>query len=327
MVGNAVTAIEHITVMKEVLGEEAAAILKLIDNVNEEMAMTIEMILSCKGRVIVTGVGKSGIIGRKITATLSSTGTPALFLHPSEGIHGDLGMVTKSDIVLALSKSGESDEIIHLIPSLKRIGAKLIAIVGNKCSTLAIKADLFLWIGNVKEACPLGLAPTTSTTLMLSLGDAIAIALLKARNFSPEDFAVYHPGGSLGKRLLFTVQTIMEITRKNPVVCKSSTIKEVIFCMTESGLGAASIINENRKLVGIITDGDIRRFLALELDFLDITIEDIYNKNPITIKQEALAIEALKMMERKNINVLPVVNDADEPIAMIHLHDITKIGF
>ena len=283
---NVLTANEHITTIKEVLGEEAQAIMNLIDGVNQEMAETIEMILACKGRVIVTGVGKSGIIGRKITATLASTGTPSLFLHPAEGLHGDLGMVTNSDIVLALSKSGETDEVINMIPSIKRIGAKLIAFVGNEQSTLANKADNILCIGRVKEVCPLGLAPTTSTTLMLTLGDAIAIALLKARHFSSEDFAIYHPGGSLGKRLLFTVNTIIEITKKNPTLINTSTVQDVIFNMTESGLGATSIIDHHGKLVGIITDGDIRRSLAKGQNLMDLSLEDLYNKNPITTKQE-----------------------------------------
>ena len=321
------TANKHITAIKEVLEVEAQAIMNLIDDVNQEMAQTIEMILSCKGRVIVTGVGKSGIIGRKITATLASTGTPSLFLHPAEGIHGDLGMVTESDIVLALSKSGESDEVIHIIPSIKRIGARLIAFVGNEQSTLANQADHILCIGKIQEACPLGLAPTTSTTLMLALGDAVAIALLKARNFSPEDFAVYHPGGSLGKRLLFTVNTIIDITKKNPILPYTSTVKDVIFKMTESGLGAVSIIDTKGQLVGIITDGDIRRSLANGENFLNLSIEDLYNKKPIITKRGALALEALNLMESQKVNVLPVVNDRREPIAMIHLHDITKLGF
>lgn len=321
------TTKESITTIKEVLEAEAQAILQMVDHIGYEINETVEMILGCQGRVIVTGVGKSGIIGRKITATLASTGTPSLFLHPSEGLHGDLGMVTKSDIVLALSKSGESEEIINIIPSIKRIGARLIAFVGNEKSTLAKKADSILCIGNVAEACPLGLAPTTSTTLMLTLGDAIAIALLKARNFSPEDFAVYHPGGSLGKRLLITIGTIVEITNKNPILLNTSSVKEAIFNMTESGLGATSVINSQGKLIGIITDGDIRRSLGERQSFMDLSIKELYNRNPISVKPEALAAEALNVMESHKINVLPVVNDYHEPIAMIHLQDITRLGF
>ncbi|MFK9089936.1 SIS domain-containing protein [Bacillus salipaludis] len=327
MVRGLLTINKHITVIKEVLAEEAQAIFKLIEDLNQEIAQIIEMILECKGRIIVTGVGKSGIIGRKITATFASTGTPSLFLHPAEGLHGDLGMVTKSDIVLALSNSGESEEVISLIPSIKRIGARLIAFVGNAKSTLANKADHILCIGKVKEACPLGLTPTTSTTLMLTLGDAIAVALLKARNFTSENFAVFHPGGTLGKRLLFSVNSIVEITKKNPTLIKTSTVKDVIFNMTESGLGATSIIDNNGKLVGIITDGDIRRTLAGGSSVIDLPVEELYNKNPTTIKPTSLAVEALNIMEELKINVLPVVNDRNEPIAMIHLHDITKLGF
>ncbi|MEH7386544.1 KpsF/GutQ family sugar-phosphate isomerase [Bacillus sp. JJ1521] len=324
---NVLTEYEHTTTIKEVLKDEAQAIMTLADGVNQNMAKVINTILLCKGRVIVTGVGKSGIIGRKITATLASTGTPSLFLHPTEGLHGDLGMVTDSDIVLALSKSGESEEVINIIPSIKRIGAKLIAFVGNEHSTLANKADHVLCIGKVKEACPLGLAPTTSTTLMLTLGDAMAIALLKARNFSSEDFAVYHPGGTLGKRLLLTVNSIIEITEKNPIAFISSTVKDVIFDMTESGLGATCIIDHNGKLVGIITDGDIRRSLGKFRDIMNVSIEDIYNENPVTVIQDALAVEALNIMETQKINVLPVVNEMNEPIGMIHLQDITRLGF
>jgi arabinose-5-phosphate isomerase len=317
----------HITTVKEVLEEEAQAIIKLIEDVNHEVSQIIDLILECKGRIIVTGVGKSGIIGRKITATFASTGTPSFFLHPAEGLHGDLGMVTHSDVVLALSNSGESEEVIKMIPSIKRIGAKLIAFVGNANSTLANKADNILCIGKVKEACPLGLTPTTSTTLMLSLGDAIAVALLKARNFSSENFAVFHPGGSLGKRLLITVNSIIEITNKNPILIKTSTVSDVIFNMTESGLGATSIIDNNGKLVGIITDGDIRRTLVKGSKVIDLSVENLFNKNPTTVKPSALAVEALNIMEDLKVNVLPVVNDRYEPIGMIHLHDITKLGF
>ncbi|ETI67540.1 KpsF/GutQ family sugar-phosphate isomerase [Neobacillus vireti] len=327
MVKGLLTTNKHISTIKEVLAEEAQAILKLIEDLNQEVAQIIEMILGCNGRIIVTGVGKSGIIGRKITATLASTGTPSLYLHPAEGLHGDLGMVTQSDIVLALSNSGESEEVISMIPSIKRIGARLIAFVGNSNSTLANKADHILCTGKVKEACPLGLTPTTSTTLMLALGDAIAITLLKARNFTSENFAIFHPGGSLGKRLLLTVSAIVDITKKNPTSLKTNTVKEVIFSMTESGLGASSIIDHTGKLVGIITDGDLRRALAKGNKFIDLSIQHLYNENPTTIRPTSLAVEALNIMENLKINVLPVVNDRNEPIAMIHLHDITKLGF
>jgi arabinose-5-phosphate isomerase len=316
----------HIGTIKDVLFEEATAIMSLAEELSSEIDETVEMILNCRGRVIVTGVGKSGIIGRKITATFASTGTPSLFLHPAEGLHGDLGMVTPSDIVLALSNSGESEEVLNIIPSIKRIGAKLIGFVGNRNSTLAKKSDSVICIGKVKEACPLGLAPTTSTTLTLALGDAIAVALLKARNFQPENFAVFHPGGSLGRKLLLSVNDIIESNQKNPVCLDGNKVKDVIFKMTESGLGAISIVDNVGKLKGILTDGDIRRALTNGVDLLNQSVKELFNDNPTKIKADMLAAEALTIMEDKKINVLPVINDVDEPIAMIHLHDLTKLG-
>jgi arabinose-5-phosphate isomerase len=316
----------HLETIKEVLVEEANAILNFQNEMDSDIDRTVDMILSCRGRVIVTGVGKSGIIGRKIVATFASTGTPSFFLHPAEGLHGDLGMVTSTDIVLALSNSGESEEVLNIIPSLKRIGSKIIAFVGNRHSTLANKSDETLCIGKVKEACPLGLAPTTSTTLTLAVGDAIAVALLKARNFLPENFAVFHPGGSLGKKLLLSVRDIIEDVKKNPISSKDSKVKDVIFKMTESGLGATSIIDNNGEIIGILTDGDIRRALTKGIDLFNNSIESFYNSNPTTIYGNMLAAEALKIMEDKKINVLPVVNENNQPIAMIHLHDLTKLG-
>ncbi|WP_345840720.1 KpsF/GutQ family sugar-phosphate isomerase [Bacillus sp. P14.5] len=248
-------------------------------------------------------------------------------MHPAEGLHGDLGMVTASDVVLALSNSGESDEVLNILPSIKRIGAKIIAFVGNRHSTLANKSDQILSIGKVKEACPLGLAPTTSTTLTLAVGDAIAVALLKARDFRPENFAIFHPGGSLGKKLLLTVRDIVDdSTNKNPTSPQGSKVQEVIFNMTDSGLGASSIVDNNNKLTGILTDGDIRRALTKGIDLFNHSIDGLYNTNPTVISEDILAAEALKIMEENKINVLPVVNDEYEPIAMIHLHDLTKLG-
>lgn len=322
-----VTATKHISIMKEVLAKEAQAIAKLVDNVDSDMASIVEMFLFCKGRVIVTGVGKSGIIGRKIAATLASTGTPSLFLHPAEGLHGDLGMVTERDIVLALSNSGESDEVIHIIPSIKKIKAKLVAFVGNENSTLAKQADKIISIGIVKEACPFNMVPTTSTTLMLALGDAIAISLLTARKFSLEEFAVFHPGGSLGRRLLFTVNSIIELSKRNPLVRDNCTIKDALFNMTDSGVGATSVTNHHGKLIGIITDGDIRRALAKGEDMLNISIENFYNQEPISIRPTVLAFEALNIMQQNKINVLPVVNHLNKPIGMVHLQDILRLGF
>jgi arabinose-5-phosphate isomerase len=316
----------HLDVVKTVLQEEANAIINFKENLTVDIEHIIEALLECSGRVIVTGVGKSGIIGRKIVATLASTGTPSLFLHPAEGLHGDLGMVTSSDIVLALSNSGESDEVLNIIPSIKRIGAKIIALVGNENSTLAEKSDYILCTGKVKEACPLGLAPTTSTTLTLALGDSIAIALLKARNFKPENFAVFHPGGSLGKKLLLTVNDLVESNRNNPITKEHTKVKDVIFNMTESGLGAISVVNDEEQLIGILTDGDIRRALSKGIDIFTQSVKELYNENPTTIYKTTLAAEALNIMETKKINVLPVIDEENLPIAMIHIHDLTRLG-
>jgi arabinose-5-phosphate isomerase len=309
-----------------VLEKEAQAILDLKEVIGETINDALNMILECKGRVVITGIGKSGIIGRKINATMASTGTPSLFLHPSEGLHGDLGMVTKDDVVIAISNSGESDEVLALIPSLKRIGAKMIAIVKNPNSTLGRKSDVVLSIGNVQEACPLGLAPTTSTTVTLALGDALAIALLEARNFRPEDFAVFHPAGSLGRKLLLTVNEVILTTRKNPVVLGDSSIKEALFLMTAQGMGATSVVDHNDHLIGILTDGDIRRGFASSQDIFLKDVQEMCNPTPIVIEGDMLASEAFHLMEERKVNVLPVVDENYKPIGMIHIHDLMNLG-
>lgn len=316
----------YVSDIKNVLFEEANALLELSHRINETIIEAVEMLKNCRGRVVITGVGKSGIIGKKIAATFSSTGTPSFFLHPAEGLHGDLGMVTSNDIVFALSNSGESEEVLNIIPSIKRIGAKIIGFVGNEDSTLGRKADQVISIGKVKEACPLGLAPTTSTTLTLALGDAIAIALLNAREFKAENFAVFHPGGSLGRRLLLTIQEVIDDVNKNPIALSDSSVKDVIFSMTASGLGAISIVDREGKLKGILTDGDIRRALTTGINILEEPIENIYNKNPITISNNILAAEALGIMEKNKINVLPIVDQAGKPISMIHIQNLTRLG-
>lgn len=317
---------EHISHVKEVLELEGKAILNLKDNIGSEIEQLIGLILACPSRVIITGIGKSGIIGRKISATLSSTGTPSFFLHPAEGLHGDLGMVTQSDIIIAISNSGETEEILNILPSLKKIGTKLVAVVGNKNSLLAKKSDLVLSTGEVEEACPLGLAPTTSTTVTLALGDAISIALLKARKFTPENFALFHPGGSLGRQLLLTVEDVVQGSIKNPKSSKSFNVKEVLFIMTTSGLGAISIVDASEKLIGILTDGDIRRALTINSNILETPIEKLYNPNPVVITRGMLAIDALKLMKKHRINVLPIVNGDRTVYAMIHMHDLTRLG-
>jgi len=312
--------------IKQVLKSEGMSILELSDKVGVEYNEALDLILKSKGRLIVTGMGKSGHIGKKIAATLASTGTPSFFLHPAEGLHGDLGMVTKDDVILAISNSGESQEILNIIPSIKRIGARMIALVGNNNSTLSDKSEVTLCYGSIKEACPLGLAPTTSTTLTLVIGDAIAIALLKAQDFKPENFAVFHPGGSLGRKLLLTVSDLIEVNKNNPVVKGNNNVKEVLFKMTESGLGAISIVDIQGKLIGILTDGDIRRALQQGNDLFEKPIEHLFNGSPITITSDVLAAEALKVMEEKRINVLPVIDEYSKPQAMLHMHDLTKLG-
>lgn len=320
------STIDFIASVKNVLEKEAQAIMDLMEVIDDSVNDAINLMLHCKGRVVITGIGKSGIIGRKINATLASTGTPSLFLHPAEGLHGDLGMVTKEDVVLAISFSGESEEVLRLIPSINRIGAKMIAIVKNPQSTLALKSDIVLNLGNVKEADPLGLAPTSSTTVTLALGDALALALSQAKNFKASDFAVFHPAGSLGRKLLLTVQDVVLSTRKNPLTTGDATIKESLFLMTAEGLGAISVVDEENKLVGILTDGDIRRAFASTQDILFNTVDDLCSKSPIVVPADTLADDAFKLMEEHKVNVLPVVDEYYRPIGMIHIHDLMNLG-
>ncbi|MBM7556910.1 KpsF/GutQ family sugar-phosphate isomerase [Halanaerobacter jeridensis] len=312
---------------KEVLEIESQAIKNLTRSVNDQFVAVVKEILNCSGRTIMTGMGKSGVIAKKLAATLASTGTPGFFLHPAEAIHGDLGMVTDSDIVIALSNSGESEEIIEILPYIKRIGAKIVAMTGNQESTLAENANYVLNISVTQEACPLDLAPTASTTAALAFGDALAVALLEARNFQPEDFALYHPGGSLGKKLLLTVEEILDVRNQNPVVNKDNSLKQALFKMTKTKMGAVNIVNDDDVLVGIITDGDIRRKLEnCNIDLKNMTAKAIMTKNPITITIDKLAAEAVKIMEDKEINDLPVVDGDKIPLGMINFQDLLQAG-
>ena len=314
---------------RRVLAAEAAAIEALIPRINGQFTSAVELILACKGRVIVTGMGKSGLIGKKIAATLASTGTPSFFLHPAEGIHGDLGMVTANDTILAISNSGETAEVISIVPALKRIGATIIGMAGRPESTLAQVADVFLDVAVEKEACPLGLAPTSSTTATLALGDALAVALLSCRKFTPEDFALFHPGGSLGRKLLLTVENVMHSGDDNPIVTIDKTVKEALFTMTAKGLGATSVVDSEGCLLGIITDGDIRRGLEKGHDFLDKPVDAIMTRTPRTITPDKLAAQALNIMEKNKprpITVLPVVNEQFHAIGIIHLTDLLRQG-
>lgn len=321
------SAVDFISDVTEVLEKEANAILALKNELNESSINdALKLILQCKGRIVITGIGKSGIVGRKINATMASTGTPSFFLHPSEGLHGDLGMVTKDDVVIAISNSGESEEVLNLLPSINKIGSKMIAIVRNPNSTLGRKSAVVLCIGDAPEACPHGLAPTTSTTVTLALGDALAIALLKARNFQPDDFALFHPAGSLGRKLLLTVDNVIATMQKNPLVYGKSKIQEALFLMTAQGLGATSVVDENDRLIGILTDGDIRRAFAHSNEILFCHVDDLYNRTPITISKGSLAKEALELMEFHKVNVLPVIDSNNRPIGMIHIHDLMNLG-
>ena len=296
---------------KAVLQMEAEAIMELIPRVDENFAAAVSMILACNGRTVITGMGKSGIIGRKLAATLASTGTPSFYLHPAEGIHGDLGMVTADDVVIALSNSGETGEVLQILPSLRRIGAKIIAMVGKSECTLGRQADVVLNVGVTREACPLGLAPTSSTTAALAYGDALAIELLSARKFTADQFAVFHPGGSLGRKLLLTVENIMHKGDENPVVTGEMLVEDALFVITDKGLGAVSVIDDDKKMIGVLTDGDIRRGLSKGFDFLTRPVVELMTKSPKTITKDKLAAEALHIMESNKprpITVLPVID-------------------
>lgn len=317
------------TTMEHVLRTEAAGILALASRWDESFAEAVRMMNEAAGRVVVTGMGKSGHIAHKISATLASTGTPSFFLHPAEAIHGDLGMVTEDDVVLAFSNSGETGEIIGILPSLRRIGARLIAVVGNPGSTLGKSADITLDVSVEEEACPLGLAPTTSTTVALAVGDALAIALMELHGFTADRFALFHPGGSLGRKLLLTVDDVMHKEEQNPVVVLTTTVQNALFEMTAKGLGATSVVDEQGALVGLVTDGDIRRALEKGTEVLQVPVADIMTSSPRVITAEKLAAQALHVMqshEPRPITVLPVVGDASQPIGMVHLTDLLRQG-
>lgn len=314
---------------QDVLRMEAEAILELVPRIDANFAAAVEMILQCPGRTVITGMGKSGIIGRKMAATLASTGTPSFYLHPAEGIHGDLGMVTAGDVVIALSNSGETGEVLNILPSLRRIGAKIIAMVGNDASTLAKNADVVLNVGVSKEACPLGLAPTSSTTAALAYGDALALALLQRHHFTASQFAIFHPGGSLGRRLLLTVGDIMHSGEENPVVVGETTVQEALFVITDKGLGAVSVIDANGVMQGVLTDGDIRRGLSKGVDFLQRPVTELMTKQPKTITKDKLAAQALHIMESnhpKPITVLPVIDVDNKVIGLLHMTDLVRQG-
>ncbi len=318
--------IDYCAKARQVFAIEAAAISGLNQYLDQQFAEVCQQMFACSGRVIVVGMGKSGHIANKIAATLASTGTPAFFVHPGEASHGDLGMITKQDIVLALSNSGETHEVLVLVPVLKRLGIQLVAMTGNAESTLAKLADWHLCVKVAEEACPLGLAPTASTTAALVMGDALAVALLEARGFSADDFALSHPGGSLGRRLLLRLQDVMHQGLQIPIVPASATIKEALLEISEKGLGMTAIVATDGTLAGIFTDGDLRRLLDLRIDIHQTAIADVMVKNCITAKPEMLAAEALKIMEQRKINGLIVVSAANIPVGAMNMHDLLRSG-
>ncbi|WP_448212849.1 KpsF/GutQ family sugar-phosphate isomerase [Colwellia sp. MEBiC06753] len=315
-----------IALAKQVIDIETNAVKGLHSFINQEFALACQSMMTCHGRIIVVGMGKSGHIGGKIAATLASTGTPAFFVHPGEASHGDLGMITKDDIVLAISNSGETGEVLAIAPVIKRIGATLISMTGNPESTLAKLAEYHLCVHVEQEACPLGLAPTSSTTATLVMGDAIAVALLKARGFTADDFALSHPGGSLGKRLLLRLSDIMHTGERLPIVGERALIKEALVEVSQKGLGMTGVVNEQGSLVGIFTDGDLRRILDNQVDIHQDVIANVMTKSPRVAEQDMLAAEALKIMEDKKINGLIVVDEDQKPIGAMNMHDLLKSG-
>ena len=306
---------------KRVLEVEAAAILGLVDHLDNSFVEVVELINNCNGRVVTMGLGKSGIICKKISATLASTGTPSFFLHPAEAIHGDLGMVVKGDVVLAVSNSGETEELVRLLPSIKRIGAELVAMTGNPGSTIAKGADYHLSAAISKEACPLGLAPTASTTATLALGDALAMALLVRKGFKEEDFAFLHPGGKLGKRFL-RVRDLMHTGDQVPVVEVTTSMHDVIYEMSKKGFGITAVIQDGNKLAGVISDGDLRRLLQRDEEILKKTAADCMKKNPVTIEANELASVALQLLEQRKITSLFIADSERHLEGIIHLHDL-----
>jgi arabinose-5-phosphate isomerase len=312
-----------IALAKKVLQTEAAAILALVDRLDDRFDRAVRLLLDCRGRVIVTGMGKSGIISHKIAATLSSTGTPALFLHPAEALHGDLGVLQSDDVIVALSYSGETEELLRLLETIKRLGAPLIAITGDLRSTLGQKADVALDCHVSEEACPLNLVPTASTTAALALGDALAMTLLVAKGFRQEDFANLHPGGKLGKRLMRADQ-LMTGGDRAPVVALTTRMRDVIHEISSKGLGMACVVDERKTLVGIITDGDLRRHMAGDTNILERAAGDIMTSNPVTIAPDTLAAEALLKLEQRKITAIVVVDAANAVLGVVHLHDLWR---
>jgi arabinose-5-phosphate isomerase len=317
---------QYLTIAKTVIETEGQEIIKLKSRINDNFVHACTYLLNCEGRIIVMGIGKSGHIANKIAATLSSTGSPAFFLHPGEASHGDIGVITKKDVVIALSNSGNTEEILAILPTIKMFGVPLISITGNPNSNLAKFANINLDASITKEACPLGLVPTSSTTVMLVMGDAIAITLLEARGFTEHDFARSHPGGTLGKRLLLVVEDIMRRGEAIPMVKTSATLAQSLMEITQKRMGMTAVINDDHTLAGIFTDGDLRRALDKNIDLQQTKISEVMTIGSKTIAPQTLAFAALQLMEKYNITSLIVVNDNNIPVGAIHLHDLLKIG-
>ncbi|MDO1509985.1 MULTISPECIES: KpsF/GutQ family sugar-phosphate isomerase [unclassified Neisseria] len=309
---------------RDVLRIEAESLHEISSELDHHFAQAAEAVLQCEGRVVIMGMGKSGHIGRKMAATMASTGTPAFFVHPAEAAHGDLGMIVDGDVVLAISNSGESDEITAIIPALKRKNITLICITAKPRSTMARHADIHITASVSHEACPLGLAPTSSTTAVMALGDALAVVLLKAREFTPDDFALSHPAGSLGKRLLLRVSDIMHSGESLPAVTDGTLLKDAIVRMSEKGLGMLAVTDEAGRLKGVFTDGDLRRLFQQRDNFAGLTVNEIMHANPKTIAADKLATEALKHMQQNHINGLLVVKENDVLVGALNMHDLLK---
>lgn len=317
---------ESLAVARRLLRIEADAVRALESRVDEKFSRVVRLLSDIKGHVIVTGMGKSGLVGRKISATFASTGTPSTFLHPTEAVHGDLGMVTRQDAAIVISKSGGTDELQALIPYFKLLNIPIIGLMGNLDGSLAEKCDITLDVSVVEEGCPLDLAPTASTTALLAMGDALAVALLTEKRFRPEDFAFLHPGGALGRRLTMRVEDIMHTGEAIPVVNITAPMTEMIVEMTRKRLGATCVTAENGKLVGVFTDGDLRRALERGLNFSKTTAGDVATRAPKTIEPDALAARAINQMEMFNILVLPVTDEEGRLLGIVHLHDLLKSG-
>jgi arabinose-5-phosphate isomerase len=316
-------AVADLALARKVLETEAAAILALVDRLDGAFTSAVRLVLECRGRVILTGMGKSGIICRKIAATLSSTGTPAFFLHPAEAIHGDLGVIQSDDCVIAMSYSGETEELTRVLETIKRLGACLIAITGDVRSTLAQAADVALDCHVSAEACPMNLVPTASTTAALALGDALAMAVLVEKGFKPEDFANLHPGGKLGKRLMRARQ-LMHGGEAAPIVTLDTVMRDIIYTMSSKGLGMTSVVDGDGRLTGIITDGDLRRRMAVTPDIQGLTARDVMTSHPITITADTLAVEALALLEQRKITSVVVIDGERRVEGVLHLHDLWR---